>query len=93
MEAVFWDAPEMVAVIKCESGFVHFKADGTVLKGRVTPQDTGVAQINKDYHEKRARELGFDLDSVYGNLAMARYIFDRDGANAWVCNRQVALSR
>jgi hypothetical protein len=90
---VFWDSPEMVAIIECESNFIHYKTDGTVLQGRVTPRDTGVAQINRDYHEESAEEMGYDLDDVYGNLGFARALFEADGKQAWVCSRQVALQR
>lgn len=89
---MFWDAPEMVAIINCESGFVHYKPDGTVLRGRVTPKDTGVAQINKDFHEAQADKLGFDLESVDGNLGMARHIYDNGGSRQWVCHKQVATN-
>ena len=80
----------MVAIINCESGFVHYKSDGTILKGNVTPHDGGVAQINKDYHEAEAKRLGYDLDTIYGNLGYARHLFEREGHTPWVCKKVLA---
>lgn len=75
----------MVAIVGCESGYVHYKQDGTVLVGRVDPHDTGVAQINVRYHpEAKAR-------SFWGNLAYARELFDAEGVTPWVCRDVVAV--
>jgi hypothetical protein len=80
----------MVAVIGCESNFTHYRADGTVLRGRVTPADSGAAQINKTYHEEAAKALGYDVDTLWGNLAYARHLYDAQGESPWVCSRIVA---
>lgn len=79
----FKDIPVMVAVAKCESHFRHELSDGSILKGRVDPADTGVMQINKRYHEKRALELGLDLNNIYDNLAYARYLYEKQGTKPW----------
>ena len=81
----------MVAIIGCESGYIHYKSDGSVLTGHVTPRDSGVAQINKDYHEDRAESLGYDLDDIYGNLGYARHLYNEQGSAPWVCAQKVAL--
>lgn len=74
----------MVEVAKCESNFTHYRPDGTVLRGRVTPADSGVMQINKRYHPDA------DADSLWGNLAYARELFDAEGSAPWVCSHIVA---
>lgn len=63
----------MVAVIDCESQFVHYKQDGTVLQGRVDPRDTGVGQINKGFHPE------VHSTDLWKNLAYVRKLYDRNG--------------
>ena len=81
----------MVAIIGCESNFTHYTKDGSVLLGRVTPKDTGVAQINRDYHEGSAEAQGLDLDNIHDNLTYARRLYDAQGVTPWVCKNQVAI--
>lgn len=81
----------MVAIIGCESNFTHYTQDGGVLRGRVTPRDSGVAQINRDYHEDEAERNGLDLDDIYDNLTYARRLYDAQGVTPWVCKNQVAV--
>lgn len=79
----FEDIPIMIAVAKCESHFRHTISDGSVLRGRVDPADTGVMQINKRYHDDRAVQLGLDLDNIYDNMAYARYLYEDQGTQPW----------
>ncbi|OGG86012.1 hypothetical protein A2392_00905 [Candidatus Kaiserbacteria bacterium RIFOXYB1_FULL_46_14] len=79
----FKDIPVMVAVAKCESHFQHTLQDGSVLKGRIDSADTGVMQINKRYHEKRAIELGLNLENIYDNMAYARQLYESQGTQPW----------
>ena len=92
----FSDIPVMIQVAKCESTFRHTLADGSVLKGRVDSADTGVMQINKRYHGKKAAELDLDLENLYDNMAYARYLYETKGTQPWksssACwNRTVAM--
>lgn len=80
----------MLAVVGCESNFTHYTKDGNVLRGRVTPADSGALQINKTYHEKTAEKLGYNLDNFWGNLAYGRTLYDAQGERPWVCSRTVA---
>ena len=73
----------MIQIARCESTFRHTLADGTVLKGRVDPADTGVMQINLRYHGKKAEELGLDLKDLYDNMAYARDLYERQGTQPW----------
>ena len=79
----FKDIPVMAEVARCESTFRHTLADGTVLRGKVDPADTGVMQINKRYHESTARELGLDLNDIYDNMAYARHLYEKQGTQPW----------
>ncbi|MEK7642509.1 MAG: hypothetical protein AAB392_01805 [Patescibacteria group bacterium] len=79
----FSDIPVMVEVAKCESRFRHYNSAGSVLRGEINYLDRGVMQINEHYHSKDAEKLGFDLLSIEGNTAYARYIFEKDGVRPW----------
>lgn len=74
----------MVKIIECESQFIHYKSDGTVLRGRVDPRDTGVSQINTYYHPN------VDVEDFWENLRYARDLYDREGTQPWVCRKHVA---
>jgi hypothetical protein len=83
----FKDIPVMIQVARCESGYRHYLADGTVLKGRVDAADTGVMQINKRFHLKAATAMGLDLDSIHGNMAYARHLYETQGVQPWNASR------
>jgi len=95
VEAIFYDAPRMVAKLKCESNYIHYQKDGTVLRGRITSGDTGVAQISRPHHEANAERLGLDLDNFWENLSYARRLYNKQGDSPWLapvdCS-QVALA-
>ena len=76
----------MIQIARCESTFQHTLADGSVLRGRIDSADTGVMQINKRYHSEKARELGLDLDDLYGNMAYARDLYLRQGTKPWAAS-------
>ena len=79
----FRDIPVMIQVARCESTFRHTLADGSVLRGRVDPRDTGVMQINKGYHEQAALKMGLDVDDIYDNMAYARHLYETQGVQPW----------
>lgn len=79
----FRDIPVMIQVARCESTFRHTLEDGSVLRGRVDPRDTGVMQINKGYHEATAAKMGLNLDDIYDNMEYARYLYDTQGTQPW----------
>ena len=74
----------MVAIIGCESNYVHYKPDGTVLKGAVDRRDSGAAQINEGYHPEA------DTEDLWKNLSYARHLYDTEGTTPWVCRKLVA---
>lgn len=79
----FSDIPVMVQVARCESTFRHTLADGSVLRGRVDNRDVGVMQINTYYHGDTADQLDLDLESLYDNMAYARYLYEKQGTQPW----------
>lgn len=79
----FQDIPVMIQIARCESEFRHTLADGSVLKGRVDPSDTGVMQINKRYHADKATSLKLNLDDLYHNMAYARFLYETQGTQPW----------
>lgn len=83
VRSYFSDIPVMIQIARCESTFRHTLADGTVLKGRVDPADTGVMQINKRYHQASASKLGLDLEDLNDNMAYARDLYERQGTRPW----------
>lgn len=83
VRSYFSDIPVMIQIARCESTFRHTLPDGTVLRGIVDPADTGIMQINKRYHSETAEKLGLDLDDIYGNMAYARDLYERQGTQPW----------
>jgi hypothetical protein len=83
VRSYFSDVPVMIQIARCESTFRHILADGSVLRGKVDPADTGVMQINTRYHGKTAEDLGLDLNDLEDNLAYARNLYERQGTQPW----------
>jgi hypothetical protein len=83
VRSYFSDIPVMIQIARCESTFRHTLDDGTVLKGKVDPADTGVMQINKRYHQETAEKLGLDLEDLDDNMAYARDLYERQGTQPW----------
>jgi hypothetical protein len=79
----FKDDPILVKIAGCESQFRQYDANGDTLKGKVNKGDLGLMQINKYYHADKADQLGFNLDNVEGNMAYAKYLYDREGSKPW----------
>lgn len=80
----FTDAPVMQRVAWCESKYKHYEgAKGEVLRGQLTPADIGVMQINERYHGDTARKLGIDIYTLEGNVAYARYLYEKKGVKPW----------
>ncbi len=88
---MFYDSAHMLSVAACESGFVQYLPHGGVLRGHVTPADTGTMQINLDYHGDEVERLGLDMTDLYDNVTYARILYEDQGAQPWVCSRMVAM--
>ena len=79
----FADTPVMIEIARCESKFRQFTDAGNVLRGGYNGDMIGVFQFHEPVHTSRAQTLGHDLDTVDGNLAYARYLYDQSGTQPW----------
>jgi hypothetical protein len=80
----FKDESILIEVARCESTFAQFNKDGSVKRGKVNDQDVGVMQINEYYHAETAKKKGFDIYTLEGNMAYARNLYNREGAQPWI---------
>lgn len=83
VKSYFSDIPVMAEVARCESHFRQHDKEGNVLRGEKNSLDRGVMQINEYYHNETAEKLGFDILTLEGNTAYARYLFEKYGLNPW----------
>lgn len=77
------DEPILADIAQCESHMRQFDKSGSVLHGEVVFEDLGLMQVNETYHGKTADKLGLDLYTIQGNLAYARYLYDKEGTTPW----------
>lgn len=98
VRAYFSDMPILAEVARCESQYRQFDTNGQVLRGRVNAQDVGVMQINEKYHLETSQKLGLNIHTLEGNMAYARYLYEKEGTRPWnyssACwskHREVAL--
>ena len=80
----FSDIPLLVRIASCESHNRQLNSSGNVQRGEKNRYDLGVMQINELYHGDKAKELGYDLYSADGNVAFARYLYEKQGAKPWL---------
>lgn len=80
---IFGTEEPFVSIASCESGLRQFKPDGTVLHGLVHPADTGIMMVNMVYWADEAKKRKLDVDTLEGNIAMAKVIYDSQGLGAW----------
>ncbi len=80
----FRNDPVLVEIARCESQFRQFDVNGNVLKGTINKGDLGLMQINKYYHADKAKELGLNLRTIEGNLAYAKYLYQKEGVQPWI---------
>jgi hypothetical protein len=78
--------PELWSICLCESGLKQFNDDGSILKGKVNQFDIGYCQINEMYWGNKAIELGFDIYTLDGNIAMSNWIYENYGTKYWTCS-------
>ncbi|MDE2213359.1 MAG: hypothetical protein KGJ34_02395 [Patescibacteria group bacterium] len=86
--AYFSDIPIMVDIARCESHFHQFGSDGEVYRGEINHEDLGVMQINDYYHGAEAKNLNLDLASIEGNVAFARYLYEKQGTTPWDSSKE-----
>ncbi len=79
----FADEPVMAEIASCESHFKQFGADGQVLKNSKSSA-VGIFQIMSSIHSTFADEkLGLDIYTIQGNVAYAKYIYEKQGTAPW----------
>lgn len=84
VEEYFKDSPVLIDIAFCESRYRQHNQNGDLLRGTVNSADVGVMQINERYHAETAVRLGYDLYSLEGNMAYARYLYEKQGTKPWV---------
>ncbi len=80
----FADIPVMIEIARCESKFRQFTDSGSVLRGGGGMGMVGIFQFYEAIHKKAARDLGFDIDTVEGNLGYARHLYTQSGSTPWI---------
>ncbi len=83
VDTYFADIPILVKIAECESHFKQYDNAGSAHRGVVNNQDVGVMQINEHYHLDSAKKLGFDIYTLQGNVAYARYLYESQGTQPW----------
>lgn len=80
----FSDIPVMAEIAACESKFTQFGKGGTPLYGGMNGKMVGIFQIYSDIHASFAKSRGMDIETIEGNLAYARYLYEREGTKPWL---------
>lgn len=82
--------PKLKRICACEStgdpeGIPqHYERDGvTVLKGRITPEDKGMCQINEFFHARNAKSLDLNIEDPFDNVAYANWLYEHEGDKPW----------
>ncbi len=83
VRAYFTDLPVMIDIAQCESKFRQFTDAGSVFYGGAGQEYIGIFQFAAAIHTVPARDLGFDLATVEGNLAYARHVYEQSGTVPW----------
>lgn len=82
VRSAFADIPVMIAIAQCESGFRQFGPNGAVLRGG-NGTVLGIFQLSEG-HTAKAISLGYDIQTVEGNIAYARSLYVRQGTTPWM---------
>lgn len=83
IRAFFKDDPAMIDIARCESGLRQHTASGNVLRGGAGQAMIGVFQLHERYHREPALALGFDIDTLEGNMAYAKVLREQEGLQPW----------
>ena len=79
----FADIPVMIEVARCESKFRQFTDAGTLLRGGGSTGMVGIFQFYEVVHKAAALTLGFDIETVEGNIGYARHVYNQEGTRPW----------
>ena len=81
----------MVNVAKCESNWIQYEIVDNfikILRGRMTPADIGIFQVNVEYHGEDAKKLGYNIYTPIGNIGFARYLYNKYGLSPWNASKR-----
>jgi len=84
----FEEMPVLATVAWCESRYRQFTPEGDIFRGEINRADVGVMQINEYYHLKTAKKLELNIHSLEGNLAYAKYLYEKQGVAPWVHSKK-----
>ena len=91
IEAVFWNDPSMLSVVKCESNYKHYLSSGEVLEGPT--EDFGAMQLHAPTHQAKMEALDMDIMDIHDNIAYGKMLHDESGSEPWVCKKRIALAQ
>jgi hypothetical protein len=74
-------------ICECESNLNHYNESGGVLRGRENRDDVGICQINRHYHGEDAEALNMNIYTKEGNIAFAKYLYDKYGTDPWIWSK------
>ena len=80
--STFADAPAMVAIARCESGIRQYSGNGMPLGGGSSGLYIGIFQISSG-HSSEAESMGMDIYTAEGNIAYAKYLYQKYGTVPW----------
>ncbi len=83
----FKDDPVLIEIAYCESRFRQLDNDGNAIKSNKGSSATGVMQIMASIHEDEAEKLGFDINTLEGNVGFAKYLYDKYGTKPWEADK------
>ncbi len=78
----FAETPIMITVAQCESNFRQFTDAGNVMHN-ASGKYVGIFQIDESIHKNKALALGFDINTVDGNIGYAKYLYLKEGSRPW----------
>lgn len=79
----FVDVPVMIDIARCESSFRQFSDSGSVFHGGSGGGMVGVFQLYGSVHAAAAIALGLDINTLEGNIAYARHLYESSGVTPW----------
>jgi hypothetical protein len=79
----FANTPVMIEVAKCESSFRQYTDGGSVFRGGAGGEMVGVFQFYGSVHAVTALTLGFNIDTLEGNVGYAKHLYESSGTDPW----------
>ena len=83
VRASFKDTPVMIEIARCESAFRQYTDGGNVLRGGASGGMVGIFQFFESIHAVPAKNLGFDITTLDGNLGYAKHVYTSEGTVPW----------